>query len=120
MLTPGHMQACPDCEGTGRLLVEPLLREQYAALAKPHLQGKQHPWDSFAEVVTNLLIGFLISMLAYAWVINPLFHLHTKPAGDFGIVGIFTLFSLMRQYVIRRAFNGKSPFAWFVDKYRKG
>ena len=80
---------------------------------------KQHPWDSIAETVTSTSIGFLVSMVAYAWVINPIYHLHTHATENFGIVAIFTVFSLARQYAIRRIFNGKSPFAWFVARYRK-
>lgn len=80
---------------------------------------RQHPWDSLAEVVINILIGFLISMLAYAWVINPLYNLKTSPFESMGIVSIFTLFSLVRQYAIRRIFNGKSPYKWFIDRTRK-
>jgi hypothetical protein len=80
---------------------------------------KQHPWDSVLEVVSNTAIGYLVSVLCYAWVINPIYHLHTNARQNIGIVAIFTVFSIARQYVIRRTFNGKSPFAWFVARYRR-
>lgn len=117
-----------DCDPSGTIRSEMFLRDQVEDLELALIEArgqrlmqstKQHPWDSVAEVIVNVLIGFLISMLAYAWVINPLFHLHTNPFSSMGIVSIFTAFSLARQYVIRRAFNGKSPYAWAVARYRR-
>jgi hypothetical protein len=76
----------------------------------------QHPADSFLEVLTNTVIAYVISVAAYAWIINPLYDLRTSPMESMGIVGIFTLISIIRQYLLRRLFNGRSPYAYFKDR----
>lgn len=75
----------------------------------------QHPFDSAMESLVNVVIAFGISMAMYAFVINPLFGLHTTPSGSFGIVGLFTVTSLARQFVLRRMFNGRSAYAYFKE-----
>ncbi len=60
---------------------------------------------SFLESVTSTLAGFLISFAATPLVLS-LFGLPVVTAAqNFGITGVFTVISILRGYVIRRAFN---------------
>ncbi|HBG31015.1 MAG TPA: hypothetical protein DDW98_10355 [Gammaproteobacteria bacterium] len=61
---------------------------------------------SLAEAMTNIAIGFAIN-----WTCNmvflPMFGFDTLTAAKaFGIGVVFTVVSLIRQYVLRRWFNG--------------
>jgi hypothetical protein len=76
----------------------------------------QHPADSFLEVLTNTVIAFVISVAAWGWVIGPVFGIKTNFGQDIGIVGLFTVISIIRQYILRRLFNGRSPYAYFKER----
>jgi hypothetical protein len=65
--------------------------------------------DSLMEAVTNTAIGFVISMVTWQ-VIVAAFNLPTSVGDDLLIVGIFTVISILRQYVLRRLFDGRSPW----------
>lgn len=65
--------------------------------------------DSFMEAVTNVAIGFAVSLLTWL-AIQPLFNLDMSMSANLGITAIFTAVSIVRQYVLRRAFNGRSPW----------
>lgn len=68
--------------------------------------------DSAIEVAVNILIGAAISLAAQA-VIFPLYGIHASVGTHLGIVAAFTVVSVARQYVLRRLFNGKSPYRYF-------
>jgi uncharacterized membrane protein (DUF485 family) len=59
---------------------------------------------SLLETVVSLVIGFAVSVLA-SYVVYPL-HGHSFSLGqNISITLIFTVLSLVRGYVVRRAFN---------------
>ena len=60
---------------------------------------------SFVEAWTNIAIGFAINWTANMLVL-PLFGFNVTGAQAFGIGIVFTVISLVRQYVLRRWFNG--------------
>ena len=63
--------------------------------------------DSAMETVTNTTIGFCLSMLTWhvvAWA----YGIPMPIIQNLEITGIFTVVSLARQYLLRRAFNGRS------------
>ena len=68
---------------------------------------KQSHFDSVMEVVTNTAVGYVISVIMWhylaAWM-----HLPVTTGDNLFIVSAFTVTSLARQYIIRRAFNGRS------------
>lgn len=70
----------------------------------------QHHMDSFMEAVCNQAVGFVIAMATYVFIINPLFDLQSSAAESFWIVCIFTVISIIRGYVIRRLFDGKTIY----------
>lgn len=60
------------------------------------------------ETVTNIVIGFFISWGVLELIVAPLYGIQTSAADGFWITTIFTVSSLIRQYVLRRAFNGRT------------
>lgn len=66
--------------------------------------------DSIMETVTNVGIGFFVSWAVLDWIVSPIYGLDTNAGQAFGITMIFTVTSVIRQYVLRRAFNGRSPW----------
>lgn len=59
---------------------------------------------SFVEAVANVLIGYLISVLANI-IVLPAFGYQVTLAHSFAIGAAFTAISLLRSYVLRRLFN---------------
>jgi hypothetical protein len=60
--------------------------------------------DSFLEALTNVVLGFVLALVTQA-IIYPLFGIATTIATDGTIAVIFTLVSLVRSYLVRRAFE---------------
>ncbi len=56
---------------------------------------------SLAEAGANVLVGYLVALLAQA-TLFPLFGIHTSLAQDSAIAAAFTAVSLARSYVLRR------------------
>ncbi len=65
---------------------------------------KQSRWMSLVEAVTNVLVGYGVAV-ATQWVVFPLFGLHATLHENLLIGLIFTAVSLVRSYVLRRAFE---------------
>lgn len=59
---------------------------------------------SLAETTINMLVGFWLSVAAQA-VIFPMFGYELPLHSNMAIVAIFTAISMIRSYVLRRAFN---------------
>lgn len=70
---------------------------------------KQHRIDSLMEAVTNTAIGFLVSLVAWI-IVARIYGIPMTASQSLGITGIFTVVSVLRQYVLRRIFNGRSPW----------
>lgn len=77
----------------------------------------QSRMDSAIEVASNILIGAVVSLGAQA-LIFPAYGIHVGAGAHLGIVAAFTVVSVARQYVLRRIFNGKSPYRFFREKFR--
>lgn len=65
---------------------------------------KQTRWMSLVEAVTNVLVGYGVAV-ATQWAVFPLFGLHATLQENLVIGLIFTAVSLVRSYVLRRAFE---------------
>lgn len=65
-------------------------------------QSKKH---SLMESLLNTGSAFLISWFVFWAVIPLLFNIETGPGKSAGIVLIFTLISVARNYIWRRIFN---------------
>lgn len=59
---------------------------------------------SFAEACLSTATGFLVSYAIGLWVF-PAFNFPVTPVQNLWIVSIFTLVSIVRQYIWRRVFN---------------
>jgi len=67
---------------------------------------KQTRKQSLIESLTNLVIGYLISLLSL-FVIFPILAIESSTGKNFTITLYFTLISVIRSYVLRRFFNKK-------------
>ena len=65
---------------------------------------KQTRWMSLVEAVTNVLVGYGVAV-ATQWAVFPLFGLHATLQENLVIGLVFTAVSLVRSYVLRRAFE---------------
>jgi len=61
---------------------------------------------SATEAVISTAIGFIVS-LALTFTVLPLFGYLVTATHAWGITAIYTAASILRGYVVRRAFNGK-------------
>lgn len=76
--------------------------------------------DSLMEALTNVLIGFLINFVANI-VVLPLMLGVPADAGTFAVLGIvYTVISVGRTYVLRRAFNGRTAWEAIKGRFRIG
>lgn len=71
--------------------------------------------DSFMEAVTNTAIGFCVSLVTWI-VVAWAYGIPMTWVTNLSITGIFTVVSIARQYVLRRAFNGRSVWATITQK----
>jgi hypothetical protein len=68
------------------------------------LRSPQSRSCSLLEACTNVALGFLLA-LPTQWVVYPQFGIRTTFATDSAIALIFTVVSLVRSYLVRRAFE---------------
>ena len=59
---------------------------------------------SLAEALTNVAVGYAIAV-ATQMVVLPLFDIHLSLGDNLLVGGVFTLVSIVRSYVLRRAFQ---------------
>jgi len=60
---------------------------------------------SFIESIVSIGFGFLISLLVWLFIIKPLFGIEVSIMSNLQITGIFTFFSVLRAYLVRRYFT---------------
>jgi len=70
--------------------------------------------DSFAEAITNTAIGFLVSLVTWI-VVARIYGIAMTTSTSLSITAIFTVVSIARQYVLRRLFDGRSPWQALRD-----
>jgi hypothetical protein len=73
----------------------------------------QRKIHSLLESVVNIVVGFVINVFGQ-FLIFPLFGLHTDLKTNMQIGVLFTFISIVRSYVLRRAFN-----RWHIYLYNK-
>lgn len=62
--------------------------------------------QSLIEILTNVAIGYLVSLIANL-IVLPLFNYNISLTDGIYISIIFTVISVVRGYIIRRWFNSK-------------
>ena len=60
---------------------------------------------SLVESVTNIGVGFILAVFMQA-LFFPFFGIYASLDTELKIAGMFTIISIIRSYLIRRAFNG--------------
>ena len=68
------------------------------------LRRVQSREDSFLEALTNVVLGFVLALVTQA-AVYPMFGIATTITTDSAIAVVFTLVSLLRSYLVRRAFE---------------
>ena len=66
---------------------------------------RQTRLQSFVEAKVNLLVGFGLSWAVNVWVVPPLFGVQMNAKQGLGVVLLFSVLSIVRQYTLRRLFN---------------
>jgi hypothetical protein len=72
---------------------------------------RQSRIDSFMEAMVNVLVGFLINLVANLVLLPVWFGIEPDIASFAGLGALYTLVSIARSYAIRRLFNGQSIWA---------
>jgi hypothetical protein len=65
---------------------------------------------SLIESMTNIAIGFVVSMLVWMLIVAPLYGLPNDAKTNFTITAIFTVTSIIRSYMLRRVFNAVTVY----------
>jgi hypothetical protein len=66
--------------------------------------------DSLMEALTNIVIGFAINAVANVLILPAVLGVPVDLKA-LGMIGaLFTIISVVRSYVLRRVFNGKTPW----------
>ena len=60
---------------------------------------------SLIESVTNVVIGFVVSLVFWSVFIVPVYNLNVSFVQNIEITLWFTLLAIVRSYVVRRYFN---------------
>lgn len=60
---------------------------------------------SLIETVSSVGTGFVVSSLAWEFVVKPWWHIQTTISENLEITAFFTVLSIIRGYGFRRAFN---------------
>lgn len=79
--------------------------------------NRQHWVDSFLEALVNQGFGFIIAWATYIFVINPLFGLRSSPGESFLITAIFAVSSMLRSFLVRRLFDGRTVYEGLRARY---
>lgn len=80
---------------------------------------KQHKMDSLMEAVTNTAVGFIISLITWYFVAEAM-DIPVTWSQNLIITGIFTVVSIIRGYVLRRIFNGRTVWQEIKLVFAKG
>jgi len=78
---------------------------------------KQSKIDSILEVLTNILIGAAIALVAQLFWF-PLIGKTFSLSDNLYTMAFFTLVSFIRSYSIRRMFNGKSVYQFVKEIFK--
>ena len=74
--------------------------------------------DSVMEVVTSTIIGLAVSIVANHFIIPIVLGVTMTVAENVYLSAFFTGVSIARGYVIRRAFNGRTPWVALKAKLK--
>lgn len=61
--------------------------------------------QSLIEQLFNIGSGFVLSLMVWEFLVKPIWNLDTSFSENFSITCLFTVVSIVRSYLWRRAFN---------------
>jgi hypothetical protein len=61
--------------------------------------------QSLAESIAQQVVGLLLSLLAWEFIIGPIWKIQTTVGDNIAITMVFTALSMVRGYFLRRLFN---------------
>jgi len=61
--------------------------------------------ESFIEATINVSSGFIISLLAWMYIVIPVWDIEVSMFDNLAITALFTVISISRSYFWRRFFN---------------
>lgn len=70
--------------------------------------NQQSRFGSLVEACSNVAVGFFVSLAVWVFVVVPLWGIPVTVADNLAITGVFTITSILRSYIIRRFFAGKT------------
>lgn len=74
--------------------------------------------DSVLEAITNILIGAGIALMAQlVWF--PIMGKSFTLAENLMTTAFFTIISFLRNYGVRRLFNGRSVYSWLKEAFSR-
>jgi len=76
--------------------------------------------DSAMETVTNTAIGYVIAVVANAVILPATLGIEVSMGDNLLIAALFTVISLIRGYLIRRMFNGRSVWQAVKNWWNEG
>ena len=62
---------------------------------------------SFIEQCLNVGSGYILSLLVWFWIVQPVWGFDASIQESLGVNALFTLISIARGYIWRRVFNAK-------------
>lgn len=103
----------------GGLYTAPSLGRQYGLRRLFNKYWKNQPKKgSMLEVITNGIINYGINFVTGVFVL-PIFGIHSTI--DIGVISVIsTGFTMLRQYLFRRAFNSKGPNYTMANMIKDG
>ena len=69
------------------------------------MRTNQSKAESWLEATLNVASGYVLALVVWTYVIKPLWSLDVSLGDNVVITGIFTVVSVLRSYVWRRAFE---------------
>lgn len=69
---------------------------------------RQTKVDSAMETVINVAVGFGVAMVGNAVILPFVFGVHVSAVANVVTASLYTVLSIVRQYSLRRLFNGRS------------
>jgi len=99
---------CPDCGAVNSVSEQQLaLKAEFMEFEAAAAAG-QTKWESFIEAKVDTIIGFIVSMAAWMFVVPlvwPEMAPYTGAGHAIGVTLLFTGLSMARKYLTRRLFN---------------
>lgn len=80
------------------------------------MREQQSKIDSWMEAIVNTAIGFVVAVMANALILPIVFGIEVGIGENLTCALAFTAVSILRQYSLRRVFNGRS--VWGAIKCR--